>query len=130
MPHLIVEYSANLEDDVDIDALLGALHAAAIRTGVFPLGGCRTRAARRDHYVVSDDRPENAFVHVIARIGAGRDVATKKRAGDQIFVTLTDQLAGVYATRPLGISFEIVEIDADCTWKRNNLHEALEAVDP
>ena len=81
MPHLIVEYSANLENDVDIDALLGALHAAAIKTGVFPLGGCRTRAARRDHYVISNDAPENAFVHLIARIGAGRSVETKKGRG-------------------------------------------------
>lgn len=129
MPHLIVEYSANLEDDVDIGALLGALHAAAIKTGVFPLGGCRTRAARRDHYVVADDSPRNAFVHVIARIGAGRDVATKQAAGGQIFETLTDQLSGVYDRRPIGISFEIVEIDPDCTWKKNNLHEALKKVE-
>ena len=126
MPHLIVEYSANLENDVDIGALLGALHAAAIKTGVFPLGGCRTRAARRDHYVISNDAPENAFVHVIARVGAGRSVETRQKAGNQIFETLTDQLSGVYERRPIGISFEIVEIDPGCTWKKNNLHAALE----
>ena len=127
MPHLIVEYSANLEDDIDLGALLGALHAAAIKTGVFPLGGCRTRAARRDHYVIADDSPENAFVHVIARIGAGRGVETRRRAGDAIFETLTDQLSGVYDRRPIGISFEMVEIDPDATWKKNNLHEAVES---
>jgi 5-carboxymethyl-2-hydroxymuconate isomerase len=30
MPHLIVEYSANIEADVDIPRLLSAIHAAAL----------------------------------------------------------------------------------------------------
>ena len=50
MPHLIVEYSANLERDVDIPRLVAAVHAAALETGVFPIGGIRTRAERRDIY--------------------------------------------------------------------------------
>jgi len=50
MPHLIVEYSANLERDVDISRVVAAIHAAALETGVFPIGGIRTRAERRDVY--------------------------------------------------------------------------------
>ena len=47
MPHLILEYSANLEADIDIRKLITVVHEAALKTGVFPRGGCRTRAARR-----------------------------------------------------------------------------------
>ena len=37
MPHLIIEYSANLEPEIQIRQLVDTLHAAAIATGVFPV---------------------------------------------------------------------------------------------
>ena len=51
MPHLIVEYSANIEDQIALDALLDKLHTCALGTGVFPIGGLREKvlaAARAD----------------------------------------------------------------------------------
>ncbi|MBV9079473.1 MAG: 5-carboxymethyl-2-hydroxymuconate isomerase, partial [Methylobacteriaceae bacterium] len=44
MPHIIVEYSANLDGAISPRRLVNGLHAAALETGVFPLGGLRTRA--------------------------------------------------------------------------------------
>ncbi len=49
MPHLIVEYSANIEEDLQLPELLTRLRDCAVATGVFPLGGIRLRGARRDH---------------------------------------------------------------------------------
>jgi 5-carboxymethyl-2-hydroxymuconate isomerase len=123
MPHLIVEYSANLDPQIDIEALLADLHAAAAASGVFPLGGIRTRAARREHYRIADGHPDNAFVHVVARIRHGRPLDVRQRAGTLLFETLCKNLAVLYATRPLGISLEVQEIDPDVSYKQNNLHE-------
>ena len=50
MPHQIIEYSANLDADMDIDALVEAMHNTAVEIDALPIGGIRTRAARRDHY--------------------------------------------------------------------------------
>lgn len=47
MPHVVVEYSANIRDRVDLPRLIETLHATAIATGVSPEGGTRTRAAER-----------------------------------------------------------------------------------
>jgi 5-carboxymethyl-2-hydroxymuconate isomerase len=127
MPHLIMEYSANLDDALDLQHLVKTLHAAALKTGVFPIGGIRVRVARRDVYLVADGDPENAFIHLMARIGRGRDLATKRQAGEAIFAALCDELAPVFAKRGLGISFEIVEIDGDLSFKKNNLHEHVKA---
>jgi 5-carboxymethyl-2-hydroxymuconate isomerase len=123
MPHLIVEYSANLDPRLDLDHLLEALHAAAAGTGVFPLGGIRTRAARRDHYRIADGDPDNAFVHVTARIRHGRPLDVRQRAGQALFDALCTALAPIYDTQPLGISLEVQEIDPDVSYKQNNLHE-------
>ena len=46
MPHLTVEYSANLEPRLDVMGLLGAVHRSALSTGVFEIGGIRVRAEK------------------------------------------------------------------------------------
>ena len=72
MPHLVLEYSANLEPSIDIDGLLEAVHEAAAATGVFPRGGIRSRAVGHDRYRIADGHPDNGFVFLNVRIGAGR----------------------------------------------------------
>ena len=44
MPHLMIDYSPNLEAHVDIAALCDHIRRAAIDTGVFPMAGIRVRA--------------------------------------------------------------------------------------
>jgi 5-carboxymethyl-2-hydroxymuconate isomerase len=127
MPHLIVEYSANLEPDVDIQHLVSAIHAAALETGVFPIGGLRTRAARRETYEVADSHPDNGFIHVQARIGKGRAPQVRENAAEHIFARLKAETAEVFARRPLGLTFEFVEIDPVGSLKHNNLHGIVEA---
>ena len=127
MPHVVVEYSANLRPRVDLPRLLRVLHEAAIATGVFPPGGTRTRAEERADYLIADGHPDNAFVHATLRIGHGRDLATRRRAGQAVFDALVAELAPVFDATPLAISFELQEIDPELSWKHNNLHRHLEA---
>ena len=127
MPHVVVEFSANLRARTDVPRLLRRLHEAAIATGVFPRGGTRTRAEERTDYVIADGHPDNAFVHVTLRIGHGRDLDTRQRAGREVFEALCDELAPVSAVSPLAVSFEVQEIDPDTSLKSNNLHRHLEA---
>ena len=49
MPHVIVEYSTNLEADLSPRKLIERIHKAIVATGVYPLGGIRVRAERRDN---------------------------------------------------------------------------------
>lgn len=123
MPHIILEYSSNLDGQIDFPRFLGALRDSALATGVFPIGGVRVRAYRADHYVIADGHADNAFVHIMLRVGHGRDLDMRKRACDAIFGTACDQLASLYERIPLGISLEMQEVDAVLTCKKNNLHE-------
>ena len=125
MPHQIIEYSVNLETRMDIQALVDGLHENAMGIDGLPLGGLRTRAARRKNYKIADEHPDNAFVHMILKLGHGRDEDTKKRFGEMIFDALCRLLEPVSSTSPLAISFEIQEIDASLTWKKNNLREYM-----
>ena len=49
----------------------------------------------------------------------------EKRFGEAIFDALCQLLEPVSSSSPLAISFEIQEIDAVLTWKKNNLREYM-----
>ena len=123
MPHIVIEYSANVRGQVGPEDLVARVHEVALRTGVFPVGGIRTRAVERTCYRVADGHPDNAFVHVVMRIRHGRDLATRRRAGEDVFRVVCDYLEPLFERSPLAISLEVQEIDPDVSFKKNNLHE-------
>ena len=123
MAHIVIEYSAGLRDRLDLPTFLAEVHQAALATGVFPIGGIRTRAYEAEHYVIADGHRDNAFVHLSLKVGHGRDLETRKRAGEAIFDAACRHLAPLSDELPLGISLEMQEIDPVLTFKKNNLHE-------
>ncbi len=126
MAHAIIEYSANIEDRLELDVLIEKVHLAAINSGVFPAGGMRTRAARRDHFRIADGHPDNGFVHVLVKLGPGRDDETKKKAQDHIFAAIDEHLAPLVENWPLAVSFEMVELPENRI-NQNNIHDYLKA---
>jgi len=125
LPHITVEYSANLDPILDVPALLGTVHRTALSTGMVEIGGLRTRAERREHFVVADGNAANAFVAIRCRVGAGRDEATRARFAEDVFAAATEFLDGMFQTTPLAISLEVAEIDPVGSMKRNNLHARM-----
>ncbi len=125
MPHLTIEYSANLDGRADLDALCAALLQTVLETGLFEVGAVRVRALRADHYAIADRLPENAFVDLSFRIGKGRSADEKKRAGEAIFATASSLLAPLFETPHFALSLEIREIDAELSWKKNAIHPRL-----
>ena len=127
MPHIIVEYSANIRRQIGPDNLVECVHQAALRTGVFPIGGTRTRAAERSCYRIADSHPDNAFVHITLRIRHGRDLETRRRVAEEVFREVCKFLEALFQGSPLGISLEVQEIDPAVSLKKNNLHEHVRA---
>lgn len=127
MPHLSVEYSANLEGRADIARLCDTLAEAALATGLFEVGAVRVRAIRCDHYAIADRRPDNAFVDLNFRIGEGRSHAEKTRAGEALFAAAQTVLAPLFDSPHFALSLEIREINPDLSWKRNSMHARLRA---
>ena len=90
MPHLTVEYSANLDGRADIGVLCDRLLQAVLSTRLFEVGAVRVRAFRSEHYAIADQLPENAFVDMNFRIGTGRTAEEKKRTGEAIFAAVDE----------------------------------------
>ena len=123
MAHIVIEHSENLRGRFEVLGLVQALHQAALGTGIFPIGGLRTRAYATSSYCIADGDPENAFVHVAVRVGHGRDLATRRAACERIFAAACDHLAALFETTPLAISVEMAELDPELSLKKNNIHE-------
>jgi 5-carboxymethyl-2-hydroxymuconate isomerase len=118
MPHLIIEHSSNVADVADIGGLVGAVHGAALATGVAALDALRTRAAPRDHYAIGDLHPDNKFIAVTARLGAGRSDDDKQLLIRALIEALDDYLGE--ATDQMMLSVEYQEIDP--RWRINENH--------
>ncbi|TWA99567.1 5-carboxymethyl-2-hydroxymuconate Delta-isomerase [Bradyrhizobium stylosanthis] len=125
MPHFTIEYSANLDGRLDIGAVCEVVRKAAVETGIFPLGGIRVRAIRCEHYAIADARNDYGFLDMVLRIGEGRDLPTRQKAGEHVFKALSKHLDPVFAASKFALSFDMQINDKDTSWKRNNIHDAL-----
>ena len=125
MPHFTIEYSANLDKRLDMAVVVEVVRKAAIETGIFPLGGIRVRALRCEHYAIADGNPQHGFLDMVLRLGEGRDLAARKKAGEHIFKALSAHLDPVFAAHKFALSFDMQINDKETSWKRNNIHDAL-----
>ena len=130
MPHVICEYSANLEKKIQIDALLETLHSAMVRTGAAELGGLRTRADRRDQYRIADNDPANGFVNVTIRVAKGRPPETRRLIAETVFADARRHLESAFATSPFVLSVEVQEIDPDFRIHESNIRAWMKAKAP
>lgn len=126
MPHIWIESSRNLADEPEILALKKRVYDAALETGIFPIGGIRVRFQIIDDYIVGDGDPANGFVHIVLRIGDGRELDVRRAAADHVFEAVRTTLAPLCGRAPLAIAFELQEMSADHNYKLNNLHEHIE----
>jgi len=127
MPHFTIEFSANLDGRADISKVVEVVRKAAVETGIFPLGGIRVRAIRCEHYAIADGNPDLAFLDMVLRLGEGRDLAARKRAGEHVFRRSPLISIRVFAQIKFALSFDMQINDKETSWKRNNIHEALKA---
>ena len=125
MPHLIVEHSANVEH---VPHLLRATHQAVLDTGIAAVDALRTRAAKRDEYVIGDGHPDNAFIAVTLRIGPGRSSADKQILIDSLMTAIED--AAGSAREHMMLSVEIQEIDPTMRLNHNHLRASIAERNP
>jgi 5-carboxymethyl-2-hydroxymuconate isomerase len=121
MPHIIIEYSSNLRERLNLEQFVREVHDATVKTGEFPMEALKTRTSERRTYRVADGHPENAFVHVVLRTRPGHDPEKKRQAGEKVFSAICNHLAPIYDSSPLGITFEMQEIDTDFRFLKSNL---------
>ncbi len=125
MAHVTIEWTANLAGSFDLRALMQSIaqHMREQAEGVFPVGGIRVRSYRVDDYVIADDNgPDDAFINIDVKMGAGRSADFRQRYFDALFAHITAFLGDLPDRRPLALSLYVEEVEG---WKLNSIHKRL-----
>ena len=108
MPHLTLEYTDNLE--FDVQPLLARLHSELVATGAINLKGLKSRTIRHTEYRMADGNPEYAFVHVNLLIREGRPIEVQKDASQRVLNVLKETFGARFENSYLSLSVDIKEM--------------------
>ena len=122
MPHFIAECTENIREQADLPGLFAKVNEALAATGIFPIGGIRSRAHWLDTWQMADGRHDYAFVHMTLKIGAGRSLESRVAVGEMLFGLIKAHFAELMASRYLALSFELDELHPTLNYKQNNVH--------
>ena len=108
MPHLTLEYSDNME--VDVQPLLARLHEEVVATGAINLKGIKSRAIKHTQYRIADGDPDYAFVHVGLLIREGRPIEVQKEATQRVMKVLKETFGHLFEKRKLSLTVDLKEM--------------------
>ena len=106
MPHIIIEYAENIEDDIQIDSILMTIHQSIAESGLFKANQIKSRAYPFKEFTNAGGK--ETYIHIQARIKSGRDSDNKKQLGEVV-------LAGLSSLNiPASVvTIEIIDMDRD-----------------
>ena len=127
MPHLTIDYTANLEADADMGRLCTTLAATLVALRhddggpLFPVAGTRVMAWPAPHFAVADGQPGRAFIYLNLLITPGRSQAMVQRAGEALLASAKAHLDKVFSSHAVGLTLQITEGAPLYEGKHNNL---------
>jgi 5-carboxymethyl-2-hydroxymuconate isomerase len=121
MPHLTLEYTTNLE--VDVQPLLARMHSELVATGAINLKGLKSRAVRHNEYRIADGNPEYAFVHVNLLIREGRPPSVQKEIARRLMTVLKETFGDRFENGYVSLSVDIKEMREGIALTSHNIPE-------
>ena len=110
MPHLTIEYTANLDEFAGDRSLLLSLHQLLHSVAGIDIHNCKSRWRMMDEWLVGDGSTSSAFVHLDIRFLEGRPQDVKHAVGAGALELLREHFAGASEDRDLQITVEVLDI--------------------
>jgi 5-carboxymethyl-2-hydroxymuconate isomerase len=126
MPHLTLEYTDNLQ--FDIQPLLARLHNELVATGAVNLKGIKSRAIRLTDYRIADGSEGYAFVHVGLLIREGRPREVQQEATRRVMAVLKETFGHRFENGYLSLSVDIKEMRDGIALTEHNIPEVVNPV--
>lgn len=104
MPHCIVEYSINLNDESFNNTLMRAVYSATLSSGLFSSNDIKVRAIPYTYYTAQNE--EQGFVHVVLKILSGRELEQRSLLSGLVLDEL-DKLS----LNEVSLTVEVIEIE-------------------
>ncbi len=126
MPHLVIEYSGNLEGPLDVQEMVDRVHTAALAHPVIPLPGLRTRAIPFSSYRIADGDPTNGLIALTARLAPGRSAEDKASLLESLMAALETTVSPIGHTYAVALSVEIQEMNTQFRINHNHVRTRIE----
>jgi 5-carboxymethyl-2-hydroxymuconate isomerase len=120
MPHLTLEYSANLAETPETKTLFAELHAALVEFQPIKLADIKSRAIRCENYHIGAGSPESVFIHLTVKILAGRSIEERRKMSQRMLGLLEKLFAQSLANQPCDITVDICEMERNTYGKKTN----------
>lgn len=117
MPHLVLEYTDNVAQEVAYDEMFAALHQILVQTTGASLAACKSRAVQLQRYYLAEGQPDGAFVHLTIGLLAGRSDEQKMEATRQCAQVLAAHYRPSLDALGLQISVELRDIHRESYYK-------------
>ncbi len=117
MPHVTVEYSANIKSDLSPKALMKLIHETLAGFSTFNLHEIKSRCIRHSDFYIGDGDSRNAFVYFRLEMLEGRPLAVKKAIGAKLRGVLRKSFRSAAKNFKLQMSVEIREISKKLWFK-------------
>ena len=117
MPHILLEFSGNIIEKKNTQALFNRIHLLLANSLPTTLSSCKSRVIDHKVYTIGDSSSDNAFVHMTISILSGREYQQKSSIGQAIMDLLTEHFSQSSQMLTLQISIEIRDLD-DAYFKR------------
>jgi 5-carboxymethyl-2-hydroxymuconate isomerase len=139
MPHIVIHYTPNLENQTDMSALCRSLADAMLSVRdddkpVFPVGGTRVFAHAAAHFAVAQGTPpkgkEFGFVYVSLRMAKGRSAQVHEAVGSSVSDAIKKHFAPLIEKHLVGVTFQIDEGLEVFDLKYSSLHPYFQTLKP
>lgn len=117
MPQITLEYTSNVSQSIDFNKLFSDLHQILSDVGGIRIKNCKSRAVRRDDYLIGDGTPNGAFVHVELMLVKGRSSEWVTKIGNLLLEKLEAAYNESKVLLDLQITVHFSDLDRDRYFK-------------
>jgi len=110
VPHLVLEYSANVPDKTDLRRVLLDLHEALLASALFERKDLKSRAVRHEDFAVADGAGDRPFVALSIAILEGRPDEVKAALSEAALDVLVRAFPKLVAGGRGAISVEVRDL--------------------
>lgn len=111
MPHVVLEYSADLEPVPDLQGLFLAIHSVCVDVAGAGPDNIKSRAYAADMVRIGDGDRANAFAHLDVRLMEGRTTEVKAEVSDACLSLLVSAFGAAMEGRDVQITVEVSDLE-------------------
>jgi 5-carboxymethyl-2-hydroxymuconate isomerase len=117
MPHCIIEYSAELAQELDLEDVMSAVFSGAVQSLLFLTNDIKIRAIPFNDFYAETDNQTNGnkqrFIHVCCKVLSGRNLEQRQKLSQLILNHLN-----TFTIKSVSVSVEIVDMERESYNKR------------